>query len=248
MSVPRLHQRRPDWRNSKCGREGSESALIGSDWQRLPSPFLPGMASGRSMKQVPQGQVPRSQTSGAKTQPSLIRAHTFLCVLWHRSREGELLCGVFVWSFPVDYVNLWLMPRTVHAWGCFFPIGRLCFIFAGRRIFQVSRQWYLQVPPGNSVTRPAKMTADELVFFVNGKKVSRSCLLVWSSCCLGRTWVISPTWSLWFDLVSFYALKGIAVVQELQSKKNTGKTLRGQRREGEGGQQGVHNMVVNTLI
>lgn len=93
---------------------------------------------------------------------------------------------MFVWSFLVDYVNLWLLPRTVHAWGWFFPIGRLRYIFAGRRIFQVSGQWYLQVPPGNSVTRPAKMTADELVFFVNGKKVSRSCLLVWSSCCLGR--------------------------------------------------------------
>lgn len=96
MSVPHLHQRRPDWRNSKCGREESESALIGRDWQRLPSPFLPGMASGRRMKQVPQGQVPRIQTSGAKTQPSLIWAHTFLCVLWHRSREGELLCVCLV--------------------------------------------------------------------------------------------------------------------------------------------------------
>lgn len=75
--MPSLHQCRPDWRNSKWGREESESALIGSDWQRVPSPFLPGTASGRRSKQVPQGQVPRIQTSGAKTQPSLIWAHTF---------------------------------------------------------------------------------------------------------------------------------------------------------------------------
>lgn len=196
------------------------------------------MASGRRMKQVPQGQVPRIQTSGAKTQPSLIWAHTFLCVLWHRSREGELLCGVFVWSFPVDYVNLWLMPRTVHAWGCFFPIGRLCFIFAGRRIFQVSRQWYLQVPPGNSVTRPAKMTADELVFFVNGKKVSRSCLLVWSSCCLGRdvchlSYLVPLIWSGLVLCLKRYCCSSGTSEQE-EHRQDIQRAKEGERRRTEG--------------
>lgn len=85
------------------------------------------------------------------------------------------------------------------------------------------------------MTPPAKMTADELVFFVNGKKVSRGCLSVWSSCCLGRVSSLLPGPSdlIWSRFLSLYCCSLVTLEQEehrldTQRAKEGGKG----RREG----------------
>lgn len=103
-----------------------------------------------------------------------------------------------VWIF-LDYVNWWLVPRTFHSpklwawslpWADFISFLGEVYLSSCRAVITGSASpawgtWSSGTP--NLLT----MTADELVFFVNGKKVSRSWLFLWFPWSLGGMFVLS---------------------------------------------------------